>query len=174
MEDSGPMHSLIAVAALVLSGAPPPAAAHLDGRAAFEALKKLEGNWKADGKEPTFLSLRTVSSGSAVLETMTGADRTKIVMTSVYSLDGSELVMTHYCGQGNQPHMRLKAVEGKDLRFEKTSVTNLASPAASHMAGVLFQIKDGDHLTQEWENLAAGKSSKIVFAFVREYVDTLK
>jgi hypothetical protein len=177
------MGPLLAVAALLLSAAPPsagaapPAAAKPDGRAAFEALKKLEGNWKTDGKDPkdlTFLQLRVVSNGTAVLETMTGGDKTKILATSVYSLDGGELVMTHYSGQANQPHMRLKAIEGKDLKFETTTVTNLFSPQAAHMNAVAFLVKDGDHLTQEWESLTAGKSAKTAYAFQREYVDTLK
>jgi hypothetical protein len=42
------------------------------------------------------------------------------------------------------------------------------------MNAVAFLVKDGDHLTQEWENIVAGKSTKVVFPFQREYVDTLK
>ena len=169
--------ALLAAAALLLSGAPaaaPAAAAppKVDGRAAFEQLKKLEGNWSAE-KASTFLSLRVVSGGSAVLETMTGADRTKIVMTSIYSLDGNELVMTHYCGQGNQPYMKLKTA-APNLRFEMVRVTNLPDPKASHMSGVTFIVKDADNLTQEWDNTKAGTVSKIVFPFTREYANTLK
>ncbi len=165
------MNPLLVVAALCIAGAPP-AAAKLDGRAAFEQLKKLEGNWKAE-KEATFLQLRVVCSGSAVLETMTGADRTQIVMTSVYSLDGNELVMTHYSGEGNAPVMKLKAA-APHLRFEMTKVTNLTDPKAAHMAGVTFVVKDADNLTQEWDSAKAGSVTKIVFPFIREYANTLK
>lgn len=168
----------LALIAALLCGAPAPAPApapvpaKLDGRAAFEQLKKLEGNWKAE-KEATYLSLRVVASGSAVLETMTGADRTAIVMTSVYSLDGNELVLTHYCGQGNQPYMKLKAA-APNLRFEAVRVTNLTDPKASHMSAVTFIMKDADNLTQEWDNSKAGTVSKVVFPFIREYANTLK
>ena len=166
------MNALLAVAALLLAGAPVPAAAKLDGRAAFEQLKKLEGNWKAE-KEATFLQLRVIAGGSAVLETMTGADKTKIVMTSVYSMDGSELVMTHYSSQGNQPFMKLKAA-APNLRFEVVRVANLTDPKASHMSAVTFVVKDADNLTQEWDNAQGGTVSKVVFPFIREYANTLK
>lgn len=165
------MTALLAAVTLFLA-APPAPAAKLDGRAAFEQLKKLEGNWKAE-KEATYLSLRVVASGSAVLETMTGADRTKIVMTSIYSLDGNELVMTHYSGQGNQPTMKLKTV-APNLRFEAVRVANLADPKASHMSAVTFVLKDADNLTQEWDSSKAGAVLKIVFPFIREYANTLK
>ena len=166
------MNALLVVAALFVAGAPPPAAPKVDGRAAFEQLKKLEGNWKAE-KEATFLQLRVISGGSAVLETMTGTDRTKITMTSIYSLDGTELVMTHYSGQGNQPYMKLKTV-APNLRFEAVRVTNLADPKDSHMSAVTFVVKDADNLTQEWDNAKGGTVSKIVFPFIREYANTLK
>jgi len=174
VKHSAPMTTLLALAALFVAGAPPPAAAppKLDGRAAFEQLKKLEGNWKAE-KEATWLQLRVISNGSAVLETMTGADRTKIVMTSVYSLDGNELVMTHYCGQGNQPFMKMKTAV-PNLRLETVRVTNLPDPKGNHMSAVTFVVKDADNLTQEWDNTRAGTVSKIVFPFTREYANTLK
>ncbi len=165
------MNALLVVAALFVAGAPA-APAKLDGRAAFEQLKKLEGNWKAE-KEATFLQLRVIASGSAVLETMTGADKTKIVMTSVYSLDGNELVMTHYSAQGNQPFMKLKTA-APNLRFEVVKVTNLTDPKASHMSAVSFVVHDADNLTQEWDNSKAGTVSKVVFPFIREYANTLK
>lgn len=164
------MTALLLVAALF--GAPPAASAKIDGRAAFEQLKKLEGNWKAE-KEQTFLQLRVIASGSAVLETMTGADKTKIVMTSVYSLDGNELVMSHYCGQGNQPFMKMKTA-APNLRLESVKVVNLPDPKASHMSAVTFIVKDADNLTQEWDNTKAGAVTKIVFPFIREYANTLK
>ena len=164
----------VAIAALCLAGAPPaaPAAAKVDGKAAFEALKKLEGNWVAE-KEQTYLQLRVVANGSAVLETMTGADKTKIVMTSIYSVDGNELVMTHYGSQGNQPVMKLKAVS-PNLRFEVVRVANLTDPKGSHMSAVTFVQKDPDSMTQEWDTSKAGSVTKLVLPFKREYANTLK
>ena len=163
------MTALMLVAALL--AAPPAVSAKVDGRAAFEQPKKLEGNWKAE-KEAASLQLRVIANGSAVLATMTGDDKTKIVMASVYSLDGSELVMAHY-DAGNQPSMKLKTAL-PHLRFELVKVTNLTDPKASHMAAVTFVVKDADNLSLEWENAKGGTVNKIVFPFIREYANTLK
>ncbi|GEM_PF-2802784 len=162
------MTALMLVAALL---AATPAPAKVDGRAAFEQLKKLEGNWKAE-KEAASLQLRVIANGSAVLATMTGDDKTKIVMASIYSLDGNELVMSHY-DSGNQPSMKLKTAT-PHLRFELVKVTNLTDPKASHMAAVTFVVKDADHLSLEWDNAKAGAVNRIVFPFIREYANTLK
>lgn len=165
------MKSLVAMAALLVAAPPPAAGVKLDGKAAFEQLKKLEGNWLAE-KEKTYLQLRVVANGSAVLETMTGDDRTKILSTSVYSVDGAELVMIHYGSQGNQPSMKLKAVT-PHLRFEAVKVANL-DPKAGHMSAVAFVVKDADTMTQEWDVTKGGAVTKTAFALKREYANTLK
>lgn len=166
------MNSLWVIALLVAGAPAAPAGPKVDGKAAFEQLKKLEGNWKAE-KEQTWLQLRVVANGSAVLETMTGADRTKITTTSIYSLDGGELVMTHYSAQGNQSSLKLKAT-APNLRFELVKVSNLSDPKAAHMSAVTFVGKDADTLTQEWESTKAGAVAKLVLPFIREYANTLK
>lgn len=157
-------------AAATLSAAPLPA------KSGFEAMKKLEGSWtqtNPDGSM-TYLTLSVISGGSAILETMTGKDRSKVAMSSVYHLDGDELVMTHYCGQGNQPRMRARLIEKNRIRFDAYEVMNLKSPNHGHMSSVTFIFKDSDTLTQQWTNKEGGKESKIVFDLKREYVDTLK
>ncbi|MFL5320497.1 MAG: hypothetical protein ACJ790_12625 [Myxococcaceae bacterium] len=149
------MHLALAFAVVLGAGTP---------NAGFEKLKTLEGNWRADSKieGSTFLSLTVVGGDAALLETMTGKDRSKILTTAVYSVEGGELVMNHYCAQGNQPHMKGKTEPGK-IKFE-------AEPKSSHLSGVTFLIKDSDHFTEEWTS----DGKKIVYEFQREYVDTLK
>ena len=170
------MHLLLlaAVAALTLGAAPADKAPN--AKAGLEALKKLEGSWKQTAKDGTVthLNITVISSGTAVLEQMSGKERSKIAMASVYHLDGDQLVMTHYCGQGNQPRMRAKTIEPNKIRFEAYEVLNLKSPNASHMASVVFTFKDNDHLTQEWTNKEGAKESKITFELTRELIDTLK
>ncbi len=49
---------------------------------------------------------KLLSGGSAVRETMfPGTDHE---MTNMYHLDGHDLVLTHYCAEGNQSRMRAK------------------------------------------------------------------
>lgn len=161
---------------LLLATAATLSAGPIDAKAGFDAMKKLEGSWKQVNKDgtTTYLSLSVVSGGSAILEQMTGKDRTRVSMTSVYHLDGDALVMTHYSGQGNQPRMRAGLIEPHKVKFESYEVLNLKTPTASHMSSVTFTFKDNDHLTQEWTNKEGSKESRIVFELTREYVDTLK
>lgn len=161
------MTSIALALAFVLSAGAP--------NAGFEKLKTLEGNWKADSASgPMFLSLKLVAGNSALLETTTGKDRSKILMTSVYSLDGNDLVLSHFSDQGNQPRMRAKPLDAGKVRFDAYEVLNLKDPKANHTSAVTFVIKDSDHFSQEWTQLVGGKEQKLVYDFQREYVDTLK
>lgn len=142
-----------------------------DGRSAFERLKSLQGEWVAKPTQGvTYISYRLASSGSALVETMTAGEPGMAVppaMMSVYHLDNGRLMMTHYCGQANQPRMRAGRADAERMRFSVMDVTNLASPEASHMVAVTFHLKDADHFTQEWTNRAAGKDEKWIFEFSR-------
>lgn len=150
-------------------------AATVSGPTAFTKLKTLEGTWKAESKTgTTFLTLKVVSNGTALLETATGKDRSKIATTSIYSLEGDALQMTHYSAQGNQPHLTAKSADEQKISFVADTVGNLKDPKANHVTGVTISFTDPDHFTQEWTQTANGKESKVVFDFTREYLDTLK
>lgn len=164
------------LAALAVSLAAPPAVPPVDGAPAYEKLKKLEGNWKAGkDKDARFLSLRVVAGGAAVLETVFAADRTTVLSASIYALDGGELFVTHYGAGGAQPKLKAKALDGGTLRFELVSVGNVKdAKSATHAAALSLVMKDGDTLTQEWLQRAAGRDTKVSIDYTREYVDTLK
>jgi hypothetical protein len=86
---------------------------------AFKQLTSLNGNWEGkfpDGRSHT-VSYRLTAAGSVLVETWT-LEPNRESMT-LYSIDGSHLIATHYCPQGNQPRLRL--VQGNDstkLSFE--------------------------------------------------------
>lgn len=124
----------------------------------FEKLKALEGNWKAGERDAAkFVSLRVISGGTAVLEMVTGADRTKVLSASVYSVEGGKLVVAFY---GTAGTARLEAKGAGKLDFEgKGPLTSLTLSA-----------KGDDKLIYESVS-AAGKAS---LELSREYVDTLK
>ena len=85
--------------------------------AGLEKLKKMVGTWVAadkDGKptDQVVSVFKVTAAGSAVQETLFPGQPHEMI--SVYHLDGSDLVMTHYCMLGNQPRMRA-AKDQKDL-----------------------------------------------------------
>jgi hypothetical protein len=127
--------------------------------AQFEKMKKLVGTWVEADKEgkptDTVVSIiKLTAGGSAVHETTFPGQPHEMV--SVYTAEGNDLVMTHYCVLGNQP--RLKAdpkSPANKLTFEFTGGTNLDPKKDKHMHGATLTIVDADHLEIEgtgWEN----------------------
>src|SRR5262245_32491894 len=77
--------------------------------AGLEKLKTLVGTWVAadkDGKptDQVVSVIKLTAGGSAVHETIFPGQPHEMV--SVYTVDGPDLVMTHYCMLGNQPRMK--------------------------------------------------------------------
>jgi hypothetical protein len=77
-------------------------------------------------------------------------------MVSMYAVDGSDLVMTHYCILGNQPRMKVSSKSsGNKLVFEFAGGTNLDPKKDKHMHGATLTFVDADHLEidgEGWDN----------------------
>jgi len=135
----------------------------------FDSVKSLQGRWVApmpDGS--TALSeIELSGNGSAVVETMFPG--TPHQMTNAYHLDGNTLVLTHYCGGGNQPRMRARAVENNTLHFAFDSVTDLAAPDAMYMGEMTLELVSPTRMVQRWKALRSGKlDHEMVFEYTRE------
>lgn len=142
-----------------------------DASKLFDQIKSLAGEWTSkdeNGKTMTASVFTVTASGSAVREVMMPG--TAYEMTNVYHLDGSSVVMTHYCAQGNQP--RLRATPGKpgEIVFAFDSVTNLADAHTTYMGGLTLKMKDKDHLTADWASIKDGVTDKnhAVFELTRK------
>ena len=129
-------------------------------KAEFEKMKSLEGVWETDASkgEPTRISYKVVSAGSAVMETI---DNTHMpgMMVTMYHLDGDNLMMTHYCSSGNQPRMRLVSSTPDALTFEMFDATNLASIDDAHMRKLVITWTDKDHIIADWTMSEDGKDA---------------
>ncbi|MBE3100470.1 MAG: hypothetical protein IMZ44_25400 [Planctomycetes bacterium] len=135
---------------------------------AFEQIKALAGEWegKVQGS-PAQTSFRVVSAGSAVMNLLKPENEPEMV--TMFHLDGSALMVTHYCSAGNQPRMvAASASNPKVITFTFKDVTNLASPTAGHMRGLVLTMVDADHHTQQWTFRQDGKDQAEVFEFTRK------
>ena len=124
---------------------------------AFERLKGLAGTWqKADGDDEVRYYL--TGSGSAVVEVFENS------MSSVYHMDGDDLLVTHYCGANNQP--RMKAVdydpESGTLKFDFVDVTNVADPDEYYTREVEIVFQDESHVEVRFNGLRAGQEFPVV------------
>ncbi len=134
----------------------------------FDALKSLEGTWEGKNNQGQLLKItfRETAGGSALLSEIHGVGPENMV--SMIHMDGDRLLMTHYCGSGNQPRMKATlAPGGKSVIFDFVDATNLASLDAGHMQHVVFAMPDTDHHTEEWTFLDHGKEMKELFTLQR-------
>ena len=139
-----------------------------DAQKSFEQLKGLSGSWegKASDGKPIQVDYRLTATGSAL---MSEIKNMKEDMITMFNLDGDRLLMTHYCGAGNQPRMLAAASpDGKTITFNFLDATNLASPDAAHMHHVVISMLDANHHTEEWTLTDHGKEMKEVFDLRRK------
>ena len=120
---------------------PPPAT-----NAGFEKMKKLVGTWLAadkDGKatDQVVSVIKVTAGGSALHETLFPGQPHEMV--SVYTADGPDLIMTHYCVLGNQPRMKANPKSpANQIVFEfaggtLTRIADMVSARWGHRGAVL-------------------------------------
>jgi hypothetical protein len=75
-------------------------------------------------------------------------------------MDGADLVMTHYCAAGNQPHLKFDPAASKADRYVFTFAggSNLDVKKDMHIHGLVFRVVDADHVESEWESYKDGKA----------------
>ncbi|HLW55151.1 MAG TPA: hypothetical protein VKW06_20140 [Candidatus Angelobacter sp.] len=162
-------NSLLLMLLLCISSAP----AQSPAQQSFDTLKTLAGEWS--GKDnlghPVQVTFRVVSGGTALLNEIVAsypADPSmKEDMISMVHLDGSRLLLTHYCGAGNQPRLAGKAAnDGKTFTFDFVDGTNLSSKTG-YMSRVVLNILGPDRHREEWWFVKNGKEEKSAFDLQR-------
>jgi hypothetical protein len=129
--------------------------------AEFGKIKKLAGDWTMDGQgDKVAVSYKLTAQGTAVVETLfPGAP---FEMVTVYHMDGKDLMLTHYCGDGNQPRMKA-APTGADgtLSFKFAGATGMKSANDTHMHDMSMTFVDDDHVKASWTSYSGGKKSDV-------------
>ena len=160
-----------AILTLALSLTPAMGHARADANPGFEKLKMLVGEWDgtdAQGKSVR-VSYKLVSAGTTLLETLSPDGESEMI--TLYTMDGDQVALTHYCSANNQPRMRTmpNAGDADELDFSFVGATNLANPGVGHMHGLVISFQDRDHFTQEWTWRERGQADKVeIFRFARK------
>jgi len=157
---------IAAVAIFVIVVSASMVVAQSDGHKSFDLLKGLEGNWagKNSQGQPIQVTFRMTAGGSALMSEILG--RGPENMITMFHMDGDRLLMTHYCGAGNQPRMKVSSSDAKSVGFEFMDGTNIG-PGDGHMQRVTFTQPDANHHVEEWIFLDHGKEMKEVFTLAR-------
>ena len=138
--------------------------APVDAAAAFERLKGLQGSWEAvaPNGQKAKTTFELTAGGTVLLEryenpAMPGGGH----MATAYFLEGTSLVLTHYCIARNQPTLRAEtydAAAGR-IQFEFLRASNLASDGAGHMRRAMYRVGGNNQFTTAWEYFDKGKVS---------------
>lgn len=162
---AGAMGALAVFAAaailLGLAGSQASAAPRQDTNAAlgFAKLQTLVGTWEATTeKGRVTTTYESVSKGTALLERMKVPGETEMV--TLYHLDGGNLVLTHYCSAGNQPHMQAGPFDParNQLVFNFAGGGNLQDPNVGHMHSAVFTFTGPDEFTSQWTFQQGGQA----------------
>ena len=126
--------------------------AKVDANQAFDALKKLDGEWQGttesnDGPAAK-VTYHVTANGSVVMETLFPGTRHEMI--SMYHLDGEKLVITHYCAMGNQPRMQLSSATPSELKFKFTGGSNLDAKKDVHIHSGRILLLNPDRMESEW------------------------
>jgi hypothetical protein len=143
--------------------------------AGLEKMKKLAGTWLAADKEgkPTdqvVSIIKVTAGGSAVHETLFPGQPHEMV--SIYTADGPDLIMTHYCVLGNQPRMKADPNSPPNqIVFRFAGGTNLNPAKDRHMHEATLTIVGDDRIEvcgTGWENGAPAKGMCCGLKLVRK------
>jgi len=167
----------VLIAGLVCAGAvlaqgTNPAKGPSTASASFDKLKSLVGEWEGSmnegGKQsPATTSYRLVSGGSALMNVL-GAG-TPYEMVTMFHMDNSDLLVTHYCAAHNQPRFRMvPSPDPNVMTFVFKDATNLASPSAPHMVRLKITFVDANHHVEDWTFLDKRQKSTSRFEFHRK------
>ena len=128
----------------------------------------MPGTWEGKSAErrPVQVTFKVTAGGSAVMSEILGKED----MISMFHMDGpNRLLLTHYCGAGNQPRMQASvSPNGKTITFTFVDATNLATPDAAHMQSMILTLLDENHHTEEWTFADHGKEMKEFFDLRRK------
>ena len=158
--------ALLACVAAAQADSPSAASAAKGQPAAFERLKGLAGEWVSaeDGemakKGDLVARYAVTAGGSAVVETVFPGSPYEMV--TVYHADGADLVLTHYCMEGNQPRMRARNPSGSRFDFKFDGGTNVDPRKDRHMNSASFELVGADEIRTVWTELADDKPVLVV------------
>lgn len=122
---------------------------------AFARLKALDGTWRGKSAEMPELTVtyHVTGGGTTVQETLfPGAPHEMITM---YTLDGGDLVATHYCAAGNQPSLRYNAAKssGDKLVFDFVALHGAKNTPYMHDAELT--VTGADAVEATWNGVQA-------------------
>jgi len=165
--------ALLFVAALALCAvvaAQQPKMSAVAANQQWDKIKTLVGDWESyttenPQKTSTKVSIRMTGGGSAIMHWM-GAG-TPYEMITMFHMDKSDLMATHYCAAHNQPRFVAKpSTKPNEVAFDFKDGTNI-HPGDGYMRQLVITFVDSDHHDETWGFDNNGKIQSDVFHLTR-------
>ncbi|MGH9868218.1 MAG: hypothetical protein ACREAA_08655 [Candidatus Polarisedimenticolia bacterium] len=119
----------------------------------FAKLRSLEGEWNGASTRgwTDRVTFRSIAEGSVIVSTSFEAHPGETMMT-MYHMDGSRLILTHYCVAKNQPRLVATSIsaDGRRADFTFLDATGIPTRDAGHMDRAVFEFQDDDHFSSKW------------------------
>lgn len=157
----------LVTAAMIATPAIAAPATKADAVAGFAALQRLVGTWRTKRPDGRVVSIvyRLTAGGTVLMETWAlGPGRESV---TVYHLDRSALLATHYCPIGNQPRLRLASVDPRHPRFVFLDATGLDTPEESHQHAFAIDLVGEKRIVRTETYVEAGKPDTDTLVFDR-------
>jgi len=134
---------------------------------AWEKMKTLVGTWQTKAEEGSAtVTYQLVSGGTALMETVSYGKGHGMV--TMYTPEGNDIALTHYCEAGNQPRMRATGLAGdEEIKFDFVDVANLPTADTEYMRNLRIRFVDSDHVQTLWTSHAPGKDTPYTFDLTR-------
>ncbi len=134
----------------------------------FKELQTLVGDWSGETPSGQILKVayRLVANETALVETWELAPGRESL--TVYHMDGSELISTHYCPLGNQPRLRLQpSIEKNKYLFEFLDATNLGNADSAHQHRFELRLIDKNRFERSETYLEKGIEESEAISYLR-------
>jgi hypothetical protein len=146
----------------------------IDSRGAFERLKGLVGTWNSTEKgnpaRADVVTYTMTGRGTVLVEQFESSTPVMGHMLTAYHLDINRLVLTHFCGAGNQPRMRITSFDdgGRHITFDMYDITNLADPQAFHSTRLEVVFLSSDRVDLVYHSAYAEEETTQTFQLSRK------
>lgn len=123
-------------------------------------IKALAGKWKVVTDDPNapaaYIEFKVTSGGGSVLETMFPGMPHEMV--NVYTVDGDDVLVTHYCAGQNAPRMKMTRNENGSMLFEFVDGANV-KPDRPFMGKLELKVVSDDEIQENWTSLVGEKEA---------------
>lgn len=163
--------SALVLGSIALSGAAPANQSTVQDTAAsrFEVMTGLVGVWRRADKPDSPLRIRfsLTAGGTVLVEEWLRGDQPHSL--TLYHRDGSDLLATHYCPQGNQPRLVASTAHAADaLVFKFRDATDLDAQHESHLVELGFELSAPDQMKRSETYRQNGADEASELHLVRE------